>query len=684
MGINYKLKDIFYGGDYNPEQWDEEVWEEDIRMMKLYKVNAVSLSVFSWAKLQLDDNIYDFLWLDKIIDKLWENKIYVILATPTAAQPAWMSKKYPSILPVNVEGHKMKHGRRSNFCPSSTVYKDFSSKIAEKLADRYKDHNAIILWHVSNEYGTYCYCENCAKEFRTWLKKKYKTIENLNEKWYAHFWGHTFYEFDEIEPPSNLSEILPGALGNRDGTCFQAISIDYNRFMSDSILSCYDNEAKVLRRITPDIPITTNLMGAYKPLDYFKWGEHLDVVSWDSYPSNSDSTSNRAFSHDLMRGVKGQESFLLMEQTPNQTNWQHFNALKRPGVMRLWSYQAMAHGADSILFFQWRQSRGACEKYHGALVPHAGHENTRIGRELRVLGEELSKLGSIIKDSKADSKVAIMFDWSNWWAVEFSSGPSIALNYVEQIQKYYKAFHDLNISVDIIKPTDDLSKYKIVLAPVLYMVNDETVKSVESFTKSGGTFITTFLSGMVDESDLVILGGYPGAFRKLLAIWVEEIDPLYPGIKNEIVKTDNSFIDKDTYECELICDVVHSEGAKVLATFGKEFYAGSPSVTENSFGEGKAVYIASAPEQDFIKMLIKHYSEISNINSIITPQIGVEVSQRKKEREIFTFVLNHNEEEVKINLSGVGDYVDLLGKMAKDNEYILESKGVLILQSKQL
>lgn len=680
--INYKLKDIFYGGDYNPEQWDEKVWNEDIRMMKKYKVNAVSLSIFSWAKLQLNEEKYDFSWLDKIINMLWENRIYVILATPTAAQPAWMSKKYPSILPVNIEGHKMKHGRRSNFCPNSSDYKDFASKIAERLAERYKNHPAIILWHISNEYGTYCYCENCAKEFRTWLKKKYKTIENLNEKWYTTFWGHTFYEFDEIEPPSNLSEILSGALGDRDGTCFQADAIDYNRFMSDSILSCYDNEAKIMRKITPDIPITTNLMGAFKPLDYFKWGQHMDVVSLDSYPSNSDSTSNIAFSHDLMRGIKEQEPFLLMEQTPNQTNWQHFNALKRPGVMRLWSYQAMAHGADSILFFQWRQSRGACEKYHGALVPHVGHENTRIGREIKVLGEELHNLGHIIQDSKVDSKVAIMFDWSNWWSVEFSSGPSIELDYVEQVQKYYKAFHDMNISVDIIKPADDLSKYKIVVAPVLYMVNDETVKSVENFTLSGGTFITTFLSGMVDENDLVILGGYPGAFRKLLGIWVEEIDSLYPGMKNEIVKIDDSFIDKAKYECGLICDVVHSEGASILAIFGKEFYAGRPAVTENIFGKGKAVYIATSPEQDFIKILIKHYCEISSINSIIKPQIGVEVSQRKKGENTFTFVLNHNQEEVKIKIPNAGKYVDLLGNIPVGNEYILEPKGVLILQSK--
>lgn len=682
MNINYKLKDIFYGGDYNPEQWDEEVWEEDIRMMKLYKVNAVTLSVFSWVKLQPNENTYDFLWLDKIINKLWENKIYVILATPTAAQPAWMSKKYSSILPVNVEGHKMKHGRRSNFCPNSSVYRGFASKIAERLAERYKDNPAIILWHVSNEYGTYCYCENCAKEFRVWLKKKYITIENLNEKWYANFWGHTFYDFDEIGPPSNLSEILPGALGDRDGTCFQAMAIDYNRFMSDSILSCYDNEAKVLKRITPNIPVTTNLMAAFKPLDYFKWAQHMDVVSWDSYPANSDSTSNRAFSHDLMRGVKGQEPFLLMEQTPNQTNWQHFNALKRPGVMRLWSYQAMAHGADSIMFFQWRQSRGACEKYHGGLVPHVGHENTRIGRELKILGEELHNLGHNIQDSKIDSKVAIMFDWSNWWAVEFSSGPSIALNYVEQIQKYYKTFHDMNISVDIINPRDDLSKYKIVVAPVLYMVNDEAVKSIENFTSEGGTFITTFLSGMVDESDLVILGGYPGAFKKLLGIWVEEIDSLYPGVKNKIVKTKDSFIDKDEYECELICDVVHAEGAKVLATFGKEFYVGSPSITENTFGKGKAVYIASSPEQNFIKMLTNHYCENCGITSIIKPQIGVEVSQRKKGEDCFTFVLNHNESEAKIKVSNPENYVDLLGNMAVGNEYILEPKGVLILQGK--
>lgn len=678
--MNFKLKDIFYGGDYNPEQWDEATWEEDIRLMKHYKVNAVSLAIFSWARLQKDEDTFDFSWLDKIINKLWENKIYVILATPSAAQPAWLSRKYPSILPVNIEGHKMKHGRRSNFCPNSSIYKQFTARMAEKLAERYKDNPSVILWHISNEYGTYCYCENCTMEFQKWLKRKYGTIENLNEKWYTHFWGHTFYSWEEIEAPSYLSEGLQKALGERDGTCFQSISIDYNRFMSESILNCYKNEAEVLKRITPQIPVTTNLMGAFKPLDYFKWAEEMDIISWDSYPSNTDSDSNRAFSHDLMRGIKKQEPFLLIEQTPNQTNWQWFNAVKRPGVMRLWSYEAMAHGADSVMFFQMRQSRGACEKFHGALIPHTGHENTRIGRELTALGEELSRLGGVLKDSRVISRAAIMFDWSNWWAVEYSSGPSVHLRYVEQVQKYYKTFFDLNINVDIIKPTDSLEAYDIVAAPVLYMVGEEAVKNIEAFTAKGGTFITTFFSGIVDENDLVILGGYPGAFRKLLGIWVEETDALYPGAKNEIVMEAATIGERKNYECELICDVIHSEGASVIASFGREFYAGHPAVTENNFGKGHAVYIGTSPEQVFLTQIIKHYCDKHDIKPFIPPQSGIEVVQRKKGDKVFTFILNHKDEEILISLPK-GEYKDLLGRELVNNECVLEKKGVLILQS---
>jgi len=676
-----KFPKMFYGGDYNPDQWDEDVWKEDIKLMKVFRVNVVTLPVFSWAKLQPSEDSFNFSWLDRIIDLLYKNNVYFIMATPTAAPPAWMSRKYPEILVTDVAGHKHKHGGRANFCPNNPDYRRLSSLIAEKMAIRYKDHPGLLLWHINNEYGTYCYCDTCADAFRIWLKKCYGNLEELNKFWYTSFWGHTYYDWEEIEPPSYLTELLPGQLGDRDGTNFQGIAVDYNRFMSDSILSCYLNEANVIRKYTPNIPITTNFMGTFKPLDYFKWTRHIDIISWDNYPSNKDPVSNIAMRHDLMRGLKQGKPFLLMEQTPNQQSWQPCNATKRPGVLRLLSYQAIAHGGDSILFFQWRQSRGACEKYHAAIVPHVGHNNTRIGRELIQLGRELEKLDNRIIGSCIVSKVAILFDWPNWWAVEYSNGPSVDLKYVNQIEKYYKAFYDLNIPVDMINLIDDLSKYDIVIAPVLYMVKENVTEKIEKFVDAGGIFITTFFSGIVDENDLVILGGYPGAFKKMLGLWVEETDALSPDMRNKIIiKKKFSEFSQEKYDCGLMCDVVHTEGAETLATFGEDYYAGFPSLTENSYGKGRAIYVATDPEENFIEGLMKHYCNEKALNSFLEPQEGVEITQRVKDNKTFTFILSHNTKEVVLTLPK-GNYRDLLNGKVFSGEIVAAPKEVYILES---
>ncbi len=676
-----KLSKIFYGGDYNPDQWDEAVWEEDIKLMKFLRANAVTLPVFSWAKLQHSEDIFDFSWLDKVADLLRKNNIFIIMATPTAAQPAWMSKKYPEMLITDIEGRKHKHGGRCNFCPNNSDYRRLSRLIAEKMAIRYKDLPNLIMWHINNEYRSYCYCENCAEAFRIWLKKRYGSIEELNKRWNANFWGHTYYNWEEIEAPSYLTELFPSWIGKKDMTIFQGMAIDYNRFMSDSLLDCYRNEADIMRKYTPDIPITTNFMGSHKPLDYFEWAKYIDIISWDSYPTNDVPVSNNAMRHDLMRGFKKGQPFFLMEQASNQVNWEPQNALKRPGVMRLLSYQAIAHGGDSILFFQWRQSRGACEKYHSAMVPHAGHLNTRVGRELTKLGQELEKLGDKIVGSRTSSKVAIMLDWPNWWAVEFSTGPSEDLKYFNQLEKYYKPFYDLNIAVDIINPSYDLSGYDIIVAPVLYMIKENVAGSIEKFVEDGGIFITTFFSGIVDENDLIILGGYPGAFRKLLGLWVEEIDALYPDMSNKIViKEKFPEMLKEEYECRLICDVINTEGAKTLAVFGKDYYKGYPSLTENSYGKGKAVYVATDPEDDFIRDLMKHYCNEKVLRSFIEPRKGVEIAQRVKGDKTLTFILNHNNEKATLTLPE-GKYSSLLDGSVVSGEITLLPKDLYILEN---
>ncbi len=667
---------MFYGGDYNPEQYDQATHLEDLRMFKLAGIDIATINVFSWALNQPDEDTYNFEWLDQLIDSLYNSGVYVCLATSTAAHPAWMATKYPDVLRVDTDGHKRKFGGRHNSCPNSPAYRKFSERIAHKLAERYKDHPAILVWHVSNEYGGECYCDNCAAGFRVWLKEQYGTLDNLNRAWNANFWGHTFYDWEEIVPPTNLSEHW----GNNNST-FQAISLDYSRFNSDGILDCYRLEYDAIKSVIPDSMITTNLMGFFKPLDYFKWAKYMDIISWDSYPSLDTPVSFTAMAHDLMRGLKDGQPFMLMEQTPSQQNWQAYNSLKRPGVMRLWSYQAVAHGADTIMFFQMRRSVGACEKYHGAVIEHVGHENTRVFREVAEVGRELQLLGDKTLDTVTESKVGILFDWENWWAVEKSSGPTVALNYVDQVHKYYAALYHRNISTDIISVDSDLSKYDIVIAPVLYMVKPGVAKKLEDFVQAGGTFLTTFFSGIVNETDLVTLGGYPGELRNMLGIWIEEIDALYPDARNKIVMKGNLGDLQGDYSCGLLCDLLHSEGADVLAEYGEDFYQGMPVLTRNTFGKGEAWYVASDPEDSFIDGLLKSLCDAKGIEPLLVTPAGVEVSRRSKDGQDLLFVMNHNATEQSFELGKI-QARDLLTETDLNGSVQIAGWGVQILEVK--
>ncbi|MCJ7842071.1 beta-galactosidase [Lederbergia sp. NSJ-179] len=671
--INDTLPKIWYGGDYNPEQWHEEVWNEDIRMFKLAGIDVATLNVFAWARNQPDEDTYDFAALDATIDRLYQNGIYTCLGTSTAAHPAWMAIKYPDVLRVDYQGRKRKFGGRHNSCPNSPTFRKYSERMAEKLAERYKDHPAVLIWHINNEYGGYCYCDNCAESFRNWLKEQYQSIEAVNKSWNTAFWGHTFYDWDEIVPPNSLSEEWDG---NR--TNFQGISLDYRRFQSDRLLECFKIERDAIRKHTPNIPITTNLMGLYPELDYFKWGKEMDVVSWDNYPSIDTPVSMTAMTHDLMRGLKNGKPFMLMEQTPSQQNWQAYNSLKRPGVMRLWSYQAISRGADTILFFQLRRSIGATEKFHGAVIEHVGHEHTRVFRETAALGKELGKLSDQLIDAKIEAKIAIVFDWENRWGIDLTSGPSIALDYVKEVHKYYDALYQQNIQVDMIGVEEDLSKYDVVIAPVLYMVKGDYAQKLEEFVSNGGTFVTTFFSGIVDEHDLVTTGGYPGKLRKLLGIWAEEIDALHPDQHNRIVMKERMGRLDGEYTCNILFDLIHSEGAEVVAEYGDDFYKGMPVVTKNTFGAGDAWYIASSPDGDFLRDFITEICSAKEIKPLLKSDRGVEVSQRVKADRKFLFVMNHNDTTSSFELDHV-QKLDLLSGETLTGTASIAAHQVMIL-----
>lgn len=635
---------ILYGGDYNPNQWPKEIWEKDMEYFKDAHINSATINVFSWAKIQPSEEEYYFDELDEIVEMLSKENYDIVLATSTAAMPAWLYKKYPEVARTDYEGRHHKFGQRHNACPNSPVFQKYARALAEQLAKRYGDNKHVTCWHISNEYGGECYCENCEKAFRVWLKNKYKTIEALNKAWNLEFWGHTVYDWDEV--------VLPNALGdgmeNGKDTAFAGLSVDYRRFMSDSMLNNFKMERDVIRQYDKDTPITTNLMGTYKLLDYFKWAKEMDIVSWDNYPSYNTPWSLTAMNHDLMRGLKD-APFMLMEQTPSQQNWQPYNSLKKPGQMRAQSLQTVAHGADTIQFFQLRRSVGGCEKFHGAVIAHVGTNETRVFREVKQLGEELERLGTSTLGSVNKADVGIVFDWDNYWALEYTSGPTEDLTYVEQIHQYYKFFYDKNIGVNMIPFDADFSKYKVVVAPVLYMVKEGMKEALTEFVKNGGVLITTFMSGLVDQSDNVYLGGYPGPLREMAGVWVEEIDALAPEQMNAV-----TFVDGTEVPCNLLCDIMHLEGAECLATYAADFYAGTPAVTKNQFGKGYTYYIGTNMNGDSIAKVLDMAVAQAGVSPVIEEETELEVTCRKADNCTYYFVVNFKDKEIAVPSCFVG------------------------------
>lgn len=663
-----KIDKILFGGDYNPEQWSKEIMSEDIRLFNLANVDIVTLNVFNWAMLQPDEITYDFSTLDYEIEFLSQNNKKICLATSTGAHPAWLARKYNDILRVDFNGNKRKFGGRHNSCPSSPAYKKYSVLLASKIAERYKNYDNIVAWHISNEYGGVCYCENCEKNFRIWLKQKYKTLQNLNKAWNTNFWSHTFYDWDEIVAPNLLTEFI-----DYNRTMFQSISLDYARFNSDNILSCYIDEYNTIKKITPNIPITTNLMGFYKDLDYQKWSKYMDFISWDSYPEIDDPIEKNAMAHDFMRSLK-HKPFWLMEQTPSVTNWHPYNSLKRPKVMRLLSYQAIAHGADTVMYFQMRRSIGECEKFHGALIDHVGTENTRVFKECAELGNELNILGNKLLNSQIKSDVAIVYDWDNFRAIEYSAGPSCKLKYIDEIFNYYKGLNDNNIAVDIISTDDSLDKYKIIIAPVLYMIKHNYDIKLKEFVTNGGIFITTFFSGIVDENDLVTTGGYPGKLRDLLGIWVEEIDALKENDENEFI------FDNRKYPSKLLCDIMHTENAQPIAFYQKDFYRQTPVIAKNCYGKGEVFYIGTRSNSEFYYRFLRDICNKKQIKPPIDVPKQIEVTKRIKNDEEFIFILNHSGQAHIINLNN--RYLDLLNNCEYNKDFKLNilPKDVFILK----
>ena len=659
---------IIHGGDYNPDQWIDtpEIWDEDMRLMNLAHVNSATVGIFSWAMLEPEEGVYNFEWLDKLLDKLHANGKDVILATPSGARPVWLAQKYPEVLRVEESGIRNEYGVRHNHCLTSPVYREKVRNINRLLAERYKDHPAVKMWHISNEYCGECHCELCQEAFREWLKKEYhNSLDELNFKWWNGFWSHQVTDWSQINSPKFRGE-----------NHVSAMKLAWRRFVTDSHISFFENEIAPLKEITPNIPITTNFMKMYDGIDYQKFAKHLDLVSWDNYPAwdkgnNLNEAMDTAFVHDAFRTMGGGKPFFMMESTPSLVNWHDVNKLPRPHRQELSSIQAVAHGADSVQYFQWRKSRGGHEKFHGAVVDHCGHENTRVFKEVSHLGEVLEKLSDVVGE-KCKSKIAVICDWENGWAVKsFCGYNNLERDYYHECTKWYAPFWKKGISVDIISMEEDFTKYDIVIAPFLYMLKDGTLERIESYVKNGGNFVATYLSGIVDKDDLCYLGGFPGdKLKDVFGIWVEETDSLPEGMKNTV-----SFNGKE-YDAINFCDILHANSAKILGEYKDDFYADSPAVTENTYGDGKAYYVAFANQgdffDDFCSQLIEKHNIIADTN--IKAESGISIRKRGN----LIFVMNFADSEKTVKLDR--DYKDTVNDTVINGEVKLPVCGYLVLE----
>ncbi|QWB22462.1 MULTISPECIES: beta-galactosidase [Streptomyces] len=659
---------IPYGGDYNPEQWPEGVWDDDHRLFTRAGIDTLTVGVFTWSLTQPAPDTYDFTVLDRVLDRAAAEGRQVCLATGTAALPPWLAKRHPEVNRTDFEGRRHRYGQRHNFCPSSPAYREHATAMASRLAERYAHHPALLAWHINNEYGGVCYCELCAEAFRAWLRDRHGTLDALNDAWWTTFWSHRYTDWDQIEPPNALTEHWRGP----NHTAFQGITLDYFRFTTDALLGCFLAEKEVIRAHDPDTPVTTNFMGTFRPLDYHRWAPHLDFASWDSYPPLDAPPTRPALAHDLMRGLKDGAPFWLMEHTPSTTACRDVNPLRRPGELRLATFQALAHGADAALYFQMRASRGACEKYHGAVIGHAGRDDTRVFREVAELGGELGILGNRTLGARTPARTALLFDWDSWWALEISDGPSRLVKYPDVVHAYYRAAREAGADVDVIPQTADLTPYDVVLAPALYVVKGDLATRLEAVAARGGTVLATFLSGRVDAHDRAFLTDVPGPLAPLMGVRVDEWDARPP----EFTQT----VPELAAEARLVFEIVLPRGAEPVATYGTDFYAGTPAVTRNRFGDGEGWYVATALDQPGVDTVVRRILARHDLLGPYADHPAVETATRvAPDGTRLLFLLNHAPEPARLTAHSTA--TDLLtGKRVDQGEpLVLDPLGVAIL-----
>ena len=666
---------LIHGGDYNPEQWlwNPEILEKDIEDFKKAHINEVSLGIFSWAVLEPEEGKYCFQWMEDIIEKLYKNEISVILATPSGARPKWMADKYPEVLRVDENRHRNLYGLRHNHCYTSPVYREKTRLINMELSKRFGNHPGVIAWHISNEYGGECHCELCQEEFRKWLKERYHTIDNLNRAWATTFWSHIYQDFSQIESPSSRGE-----------NSLHGLNLDWKRFVTDRTVDFTKHEIQAIRDAGSQKPTTVNLMYDYQGLNYHKFADAVDIISWDNYPQWHKkpeylTAMDDGMQHDIMRSIQ-KKPFLLMESCPAATNWQPVSKLKKPGMLNAASLQAIAHGSDSVQYFQLRQSQGSSEKFHGAVIDHYGGDDTRVFKEITKLGEDLERIAEVV-GTETKAKVAVIFDWESRWAMEDAQGPrNLGLFYKEAVEKSYFAFRKQGLDVDVIEMEQDFSEYQILAAPMLYMFKKGFSERVQQFVENGGHFILTYWSGIVDETDLCYLGGTPHGLMEVMGLRSTEIDALYDGEKNMAVPVKGNVMGLERiWKCDHLCDLVKVSTAEAMAVYGTDFYQGMPALTKNVYGKGAAYYVCADFEQGFYDDVYSKIAQEAEVKGTFEdlPE-GVEVTSRYSQEFQYIFVQNFNRHSVEFSLP-VDEMEIILGDY---NNGIISSFETIVLKVK--
>lgn len=679
---------MLYGGDYNPEQWPREVWREDMRLFKEAHINEVTLNVFSWARLQPEEDTYDFSELDAILKLCEENGLRVILGTGTGAMPSWLTLRHPDVNRVGYNGERLRHSGRENFCASSPSYRKYAVALAAHLAERYGARESVVAWHVSNEYSGFCWCERCQAGFRDWLRQRYGTIAALNEAWDTAVWSHDYHSFEEVETPTGLGDGMPPTGYGRLGRAvIGAAALDYRRYYGELVLDEYNAEKAAIRRYDPDTPVTTNLMGTFPDYDYSLWRDSLDFVGWDSYPGYGMSAADTALPHDLMRAIARGKAWLLMEQAPSRQNWMPYCFVKRPGQLAEQSWQAVAHGADAIQYFQMRQPRSGCEKFHSAVIGTDGSDRTRTFKEVARLGADLERLSAdVLATDPVTAPVAIVFDWDSWWGLEVSVGPTPALDYVNEIRRWYRELYRRNIPVDFVQAGDDLSGYKAVIAPFLYSLDERESESLRAYVDGGGRLLLTVMGALTDHEDSLFQGETPVPLRSQAGVWVEETDSLEEKRAVPLVFTgsegDSAAGSPSRPAGTTLFDILQAdEGTQVLARYGSEFYAGTPAVTfRPSTGEGGLLYCATLPNPAGVSRVVDRLLDGLGIRSVAAPE-GVEITRRagRDGAADLVFVLNTEDRPTSVSCPVSGH--DLLGDrdLSAGEQLDLPAYGVAVV-----